>query len=111
MHAPVLSTAYPHVSYRPASSKRSGSFPPTRTLSVNRRGHGQHHSALSYTATICQPIGMTSRAILFGNPTAEHSLDIRGAKPFPRLNVLNIRDAKHVDRLNTLNIRAGTAPR
>lgn len=74
-------------------------------------GHGQHHSALSYTATICQPIGMTHRAILLENRTAGHGLDIRGAKPFRRLNVLNIRDAKHVDRLNTLNIRAGTSPR
>ncbi|WP_380787396.1 hypothetical protein [Sphingomonas sp. R86521] len=51
---------------------------------------------------------MTRRATLPENPTAGHGLDMCGAKPFPRLDVLNIRDAKHVDRLN---IRAGTASR
>lgn len=80
-------------------------------MSGNDSIHGQHHSVLSYTAPICQPIGMTRRAIPPGNPNAGHGLDIRGAKPFPRLDVLNIRDAKHVDRLNILNIRAGTASR
>lgn len=54
---------------------------------------------------------MTCRATLPGNRTARRGLNIRSAKPFPRLNVLNIRDSKHVDRLNILNIRAGTASR
>ncbi len=71
----------------------------------------EDHSALSYTAQICQPLSMPHRVSFFGNPHATIRVALYGAKPLPRRDVLNIRAANHAARLNILNIRAGTAPR